>query len=719
MQAHGYQNEISSQSLVTLAKIRQQKPMSKHLPENSFVSQLAKRGDTIAAIGVIVVITLIVIPLPPHLLDVLLTFNIAFSLIIILVSMYTLKPLDFSVFPSLLLVVTLFRLGLNVSTTRLILLKAYAGDVILAFGNFVVGGNYVVGIVIFLVIVVIQFVVITKGATRIAEVAARFTLDAMPGKQMAIDADLNAGLIDDEEARKRRMEIAREANFYGAMDGASKFVRGDAIAGIIITTINILGGLVIGVLQRGMPLPTALHTYTLLTVGDGLVAQIPALVVSTAAGIIVTRAAAEADMGADIVKQLLVQPKPIALVAITLLFVGLVPGLPMVPFFILSAAAGGIAYFSRQAQRRSEELPPPEADLQPPKGGIEDIKQLLHIDPMELEIGYGLIPLVDKEQGGDLLDRVSMIRRRSALELGIIVPPIRIRDNVALEPDSYLIKIKGTEVTKGKLRGGALLAMNPGLAKGEIEGTPTSEPVFGLPAYWIEPSQKGKAERMGYTVVEPPAVVATHLSEVIRSHADELLGRQDVQNLVDGIKESHPAVVEELIPKVMGIGGVQKVLQRLLKERISIRDLVTILETLADYGPMVRDIDQLTEYVRQSLSRSICKQFSDEQGEIKCLTLDPKLEQILSDSIKRSETGATLALEPGIVRKLFDSISAKLEKFAPINQQPVILCPASIRVHLRRLMEGILPNLVVLSYKEIAPSIKVNSIGMIGLEDES
>lgn len=378
-----------------------------------------------------------------------------------------------------------------------------------------------------------------------------------------------------------------------------------------------------------------------------------------------------------------------------------------------------IAYFSRQVQKRSEELPPPETEGQSPKGGMEDIKQLLHIDPMGLEIGYGLIPLVDKEQGGDLLDRVSMIRRRSALELGIIVPPIRIRDDVALEPDAYLIEIKGTEVAKGKLKGRCLLAMNPGLAKGEIEGTPTSEPVFGLPAYWIDPSQKGRAERAGYTVVEPPAVVATHLSKVIRSHADELLGRQDVQNLIDGIKESHPAVVEELIPKVMGIGGVQKVLQRLLKERISIRDLVTILETLADYGPMVRDIDQLTEYVRQALSRSICKQFSDEKGEIKCLTLDPNLEPLLSDSIKRSETGEALALEPNLVRKLFDSVSAKLDKFAPVNQQPVILCPAGIRVHLRRLVEGTLPNLVVLSYKEIAPTTKVSSIGMIGLEDES
>ncbi len=693
--------------------------MKREISENSFISALAKRGDTIAAIGVIAVITLIVIPMPPRLMDILLTFNITFSMIIVLVSMYTLRPLDFSVFPSLLLVATLFRLGLNVSTTRLILLKAYAGEVIFAFGNFVVGGNYVVGVVIFLVIVVIQFVVITKGATRIAEVAARFTLDAMPGKQMAIDADLNAGLIDDEEARRRRAEIAKEADFYGAMDGASKFVRGDAIAGLIITTINILGGLVIGVFQRGMNLPTALHTYTLLTVGDGLVAQIPALIVSTAAGIIVTRAAAEADMGADIIKQLLVQPRAIALVAVTLLFCGLVPGLPTVPFFALSAAAGGVAYLTRQAQRRAEEEPPLEAKEQPKREGMEDIKQLLHIDPMELEIGYGLIPLVDREQGGDLLDRISMLRRRSALELGIIVPPIRIRDNVSLEPDAYLIKIKGTEVTKGKLKGNCYLAMNPGLAKEGIEGTPTSEPVFGLPAYWIDPSQKGKAERAGYTVVEPPAVVATHLSEVIRSHADELLGRQDVQNLIDGIKESHPAVVEELIPKVMGIGGVQKVLQRLLKERISIRDLVTILETLADYGPMVRDIDQLTEYVRQALSRSICKQFSNEKGEINCLTLDPKLEQILSDSIKRSETGATLALEPGLVRRLFDSISAKLEKFAPLNQQPVILCPASIRVHLRRLVEGVLPNLVVLSYKEIAPPTKINSIGMIGLEDES
>jgi len=694
--------------------------MKSSSPESGFVSKIAKRGDTIAAVGVIMIIILIVIPMPPHLLDILLTFNITFSLVIILVSMYTLKPLDFSVFPSLLLVATLFRLGLNVSTTRLILLKAYAGDVILAFGNFVVGGNYVVGIVIFLVIVVIQFVVITKGATRIAEVAARFTLDAMPGKQMAIDADLNAGLIDDDEARRRRMEIAREADFYGAMDGASKFVRGDAIAGIIITVINILGGLIIGVLQKGMAVSTALHTYTLLTIGDGLVAQIPALIVSTAAGVIVTRAAAEADMGADIVKQMLVQPKAIGLVAVVLLFCGIVPGLPTLPFFILSAAAGTIAYLSRQAQKRPEEpSPSPGAKTQPQREEMEDIKKLLHIDPMELEIGYGLIPLVDREQGGDLLDRVSMIRRRCALELGIIVPPIRIRDNVELEPDEYLIKIKGTEVTKGKLKGKSLLAMNPGLAKEKIEGTPTSEPVFGLPAFWIDPSQKGKAERVGYTVVESPAVVATHLSEVIRSHADELLGRQDVQNLIDGMKESHPAVVDELIPKVMGIGGVQKVLQRLLKERISIRDLVTILETLADYGPMVRDVDQLTEHVRKALSRSICKQFSNEKGEINCLTLDPKLEQILSDSIKKTEAETTLALEPNMVRKLFDSISAKLEKFVTANQQPVILCPASIRVHLHRLVEGVLPNLVVLSYREIAPSTKVNSIGMIGLEDEN
>ncbi|MDI3540523.1 MAG: flagellar biosynthesis protein FlhA [Thermosediminibacterales bacterium] len=676
-----------------------------------------KFGDILVVIAVIAIVIMMIIPLPTFILDLLLTFNITLALVILLVSMYTLEPLQFSIFPSLLLLTTLFRLALNVSSTRLILINGFAGNVIRAFGEFVIGSNALVGFIIFLILIVIQFIVITKGAERVAEVAARFTLDGMPGKQMSIDADLNAGLITDAEARKRRLDIQREADFYGAMDGASKFVKGDAIAAIIITIINIIGGLITGMIFKNMDFSTAVSHYTLLTVGDGLVSQIPALLISTATGIIVTRAASDSNLGEDLLKQILSHPKVLLIASAALAFLGIMPGLPTIPFFVLSAIMGFSGYSmyhtgKKEISKVEEEEIKKETDyLKKP----ENVVSLLQVDPIELEFGYGIIPLADVNQGGDLLDRVIMIRRQCAVEMGIIVPVIRIRDNIQLRPNEYVIKIKGVEVSRGELKPDHYLAMNPGTVEEEIEGVQTVEPAFGLPAVWISKEKKDKAEMLGYTVVDSPSVIATHLTEVIKRYAHELLGRQEVKMLADSVKESHPALIEELVPKVLSLGEIQKVLANLLKEGISIRDLVTIFETLADYGNITKDPDMLTEYVRQALSRVITKKYVYD-NRLKVITLDPKLEELIRDSIQQTDHGNYLSINPEITQKIFTSLSNEIKKFSSINQEPVILTSPVVRLFFRRLIEHTFPNLAVLSFNEIEPRVEVQSIGMVSIK---
>ncbi|MDD3297324.1 MAG: flagellar biosynthesis protein FlhA [Firmicutes bacterium] len=671
-------------------------------------------GDIVIAIMVVSIVIMIIIPLPTGIMDFLLTLNITLSLVILLISMYINEPLQFSIFPSLLLLTTLLRLSLNISTTRLILRDADAGEVIRAFGDFVVGGDAVVGFIIFLIIVIIQFIVITKGAERIAEVAARFTLDAMPGKQMAIDADLNAGLINEAEARERRKNIEREADFYGAMDGASKFVKGDAIAGIIITLINISGGLIIGIVQRGMEFQSALSTYTLLTVGDGLVSQIPALLISTSAGIIVTKTASDSNLGSEITRQLFAQPKVMFLSAGLLAALGLVPALPQRPLYMLAVLLFISGNSIRRAAKGTQEgmgeetQPTYIEEMRKP----ENVMGLLQVDPIEVEFGYAIIPLADVNQGGDLLDRVVMIRRQIALELGMVVPIIRLRDNIQLNPSQYRIKIKGIEVSEGELVMDGFLAMDPGTADGEIEGTDTTEPAFGLPAKWIKEGERDKAELLGYTVVDPPTVISTHLTETIKSHIHELLGRQEVKKLVDNLKENYPTLVEELLPKQMTFGEVQKVLANLLKEGVSIRDLVTIFETLADYAPVTRDPDMLTEYVRQSLSRTISKKFVAGK-KAKVVTLDRDLEERIMNSVQQTEQGSYLTLDPAVTKDIMNSLSKQMELFNQLGEQPIILTSPVVRLYFKKLTEQFAPGLVVLSYNELDPGIEIQSMGMV------
>ncbi len=686
---------------------------------NTLVQKLTTQKDLLIAIGVVGILGMIIIPLPPPMLDLFFATNISLSIIILLLTMYIKKPLELSVFPSLLLITTLFRLALNISSTRSILLHAYAGEIINTFGKFVVGGNYVVGMVVFLIIVVIQFVVITNGAQRVAEVAARFTLDAMPGKQMSIDADLNAGLIDEAEARRRREEIAKEANFYGAMDGASKFVRGDAVAGIIITFINIMAGVIIGVMQLGMSADEALKRYALLTVGDGLVAQIPALIISTATGILVTRASAESNLGADVSTQFTSNPRILGFVSLILFGLALVPGLPKFPFFFLSMLSGLTSYALQREEVRKEEeeqkvLEEEEAAKKPsPPQEEETVESFLQVDPMELEIGYSLIPIVDPEQGGDLLNRITIVRKQIAMDLGIIVPPIRIRDNVQLRPNSYQIKIRGVKVAEGEIMPGYYLAMNPGTAEKKIPGIETREPTFGLPAIWIKEEEREEAELAGYTVVDGTSVISTHLTEVIKRYAHELLTREDVKRLIENVKKNYPAVVEELIPEVMSIGEVQKVLKNLLREQVSVRDMVTILETLGDYAPQVKDIDLLTEYVRIALSRSIVSRYLDENGELWIITLDPELEKQISNSIQKTEEGSYLALEPRFAQKFLQALSKEMERASSTGHQPVLVCAPNLRRYIKLFTERVLPNLVVLSYNEINTDVNLKTVGMV------
>jgi flagellar biosynthesis protein FlhA len=678
-------------------------------------------SEIILGATVVAILMVMILPLPTPLLDLLLTFNVTFGIIVLLTSVYTLKPLDFSIFPSLLLLVTLFRLSLNVASTRLILLhgsegEAAAGQVIRAFGAFVVGGNYVVGLIVFVILVVINFLVITKGSGRIAEVAARFTLDAMPGKQMAIDADLNAGLIDENQARTRRAAIAREADFYGAMDGASKFVRGDAIAGIIITLINIIGGLVIGVVQQGMPVVNAAQRYTILTVGDGLVSQIPALIISTAAGVIVSRAGSDTTMGKELSRQFTLQPRALLLAGGIVFIFGLLPGLPAAPFMTLGAVVSFIGYMANRQQTQEAQVEMEEAQREataPPPP--ERVEALLPLDVLELEVGYGLIPLVDEEQDGDLLERIRSIRRQFALEMGFIVPPMHVRDNLQLKPGEYAVLIKGIEVARSDLMLGHLLAMDPGDTKKKIEGIDTREPAFNLPALWIPEKKKEEAQNAGWTVVDLSTVVATHITEVIRNHADELLSRQDVQKLVDTVAQTDAKVVEELVPGLLNVGQVQKVLQNLLKERVTIRDLTTIMETLADHANLTKDPELLTEFVRQKLARSIVRQYETAEGELPLLTLGADIEDLMSKSITETERGAYLHIDPDLGQSILNALNNTLDTFTQMNYQPILLCSPMVRRHLRKLTERFIPNLVILSHNELTPTVRLKVLGEAGL----
>jgi len=597
------------------------------------------------------------------------------------------------------------------------LLDGEAGKVIEAFGNFVVGGNYIVGSVIFMILVIIQFVVITKGATRIAEVAARFTLDAMPGKQMAIDADLNTGLITEDEARERRRQIAREADFYGAMDGASKFVRGDAMAGLLITVVNILGGLSIGVLQRGMAVGEAAQRYTLLTIGDGLVAQIPSLIIATAAGVLVSRAGStEKSLGEDLTGQLLQKPRALLVTAAVLAFFGIMPGLPTVPFLLLAGVTGVTGYLTERAERMKAQAAQVEEAAKVEVPEPERVKRLLHVDPMELEIGYGLIPLVDASQGGDILDRITMLRREFATDLGLVVPPIRIRDNLELQPNNYAIKIAGTRLAGGEVMVGMYMALNAAAAPGEIQGIPTAEPAFGLPAVWIGDAQKERAEALGYTVVDATSVLATHVSETIRDHAAELLGRQAVQELLDGVKKNFPVLVDELVPNVLTVGQVQRVLQNLLAERVGIRQLPTILETLSDYGAITKDVDVLGEYVRHGLCRQITAQYRDAEHKVNAVLLDPQLEPQLVNSVQKTGRGSALVLDPDTGRLLIDTIGKVVHQASAVAASPVLLCSPTLRLALKRFIGRDLPKLAVLSFSDLAPDAAVQSVGLVRVE---
>lgn len=684
----------------------------------------ANSSDSVMVLLVVGILMVMVIPLPPYLLDFLLALNITFSIIVILMAMYTVRPLDFAIFPSLLLVATLFRLSVNVASTRLILLHGNegtlaAGKVIKSFGSFVVGGNYVVGMVVFIILVIINFVVITKGSGRIAEVAARFTLDAMPGKQMSIDADLNAGLIDESEARQRRAIIAKEAEFHGAMDGASKFVRGDAIAGIIITFINIIGGFVIGVLQKKMPIVVAAQNYTLLTVGDGLVTQIPALIISTSAGIVVSRAAAESSMGADFSKQFLSNPRAIYLGSLVIFLFGLIPGLPHIPFIVLGMIVGGSTYlFDRRKRAAMATQRVKDVEAEKAKVAPESVEHLLMLDPMEFEVGYAIIPFVDREQDGELLDRIKSIRRQFAVEMGMVIPPIHIRDNLNLKPSEYRILIKGVEVGKYELMIKHLMALDSGDAVQKIDGIPTKEPAFDLPALWIPENRRDEAKFAGYTVVDNTAIIATHLTEVIRRHADELLGRQEVQNLLDNLAKTHPKAVEELTPSLISLGGIQKVLQNLLREGVSIRDILTIVEALADYAPVTKDSDLLTEYVRQRLARAIVSPYMPKDGVLRVITVEQDVEDVLVNSIQHTEHGSYLSVNPKVASSVMNSVTRETEKVTAKDFQPIVLCSPALRRHFRRMVEQFAPSLVVLSHSELSKNIRFKSLGKVQLGHE-
>ncbi len=673
-----------------------------------------KNNNMLVAIFVVFIVLFIIVPMPPVILDLLLVINITLSLLILINAIYATDALSMSSFPTMLLFTTLYRLSLNIISTRLIVGKGEAGGVIRSFGRFVGGNDLIVGFIIFLIIMIVQFLVITKGAERVSEVAARFTLDAMPGKQMAIDADLNSGLINEMEAKERRKRVQREADFYGAMDGATKFVKNDAIFGIISTAINIIGGIIMGLVRQGRTFEDVLETYTILTIGDGLVNQIPSLLISIATGVIVTRAAAETDLGSDLIRQIFNSSRVMYIGAGACIIL-----MPVLWQWSLLLVAGFLIYLGLQLDKRKvveskqEEQKIEEQEVEEIRKP-ENVVSLLQVDPIELEFGYAIIPLADKNQGGDLLDRVVMIRRQLAIELGVIVPTIRLRDNIQLNPNQYVIKIKGVEVASGELMLDHFMAMNPGTAEEEIDGIPTYEPAFGLAAVWIHESQRDRAEMLGYTVVDPPSIVATHMTEIIKRHIHELLSRQDVQTLVDNVKSTCPAVVEELIPKVMSLGEIQKVLSNLLREGVSIRDMVTILETLADYAPITRDTDMLTEYVRQSLGRAISRTYIN-QNNADVITLDPKLEQLIMDSVQRTEAGSYIAMDPAMSNKIVNKAAAMTERIVQSGKMPIILASPMVRLYFKRLTENSIPGLVVLSYNELDPALEVNSVGMVSV----
>ncbi len=694
---------------------------------NPFFAKLHANRGMIFPLAVISLLMVILVPLPPAVLDFLLLFNMTLSVMVLVTTIYVQSPLEFSVFPSLLLATTMVRLVLNAATTRLILTAHgntqtalfAAGQVVETFAEFVTGGSLAVGVIIFIIIVVIQFVVITKGASRISEVAARFTLDAMPGKQMAIDADLNAGLIKEDEARRRRQEVAQEADFYGAMDGASKFVRGDAVAAIVITVVNILGGLYVGMVENNWPIMDCLKLYTKLTIGDGLVSQVPAFVVSLAAGLIVTRSSSKSNLGDEVIVQVLAKPKALIIAAAFLMLMSFT-SMPKPPLLIIGGCCAGLAYtLTKNEKRKVDDTARDDREkVAKEKKEPEKVEKLLELDTMELEVGYGLVRLVDTAKGGDLLDRISMIRRQIATDLGIIVPPIRIRDNMQLAANDYVVKIKGQKIGKGETFPEQFLAMDNGATSGPIVGaTQTTEPAFGLPAFWITEPQRGQAELLNYTVVEATSVLATHLTEIIKSHAYELLTRQEVKNLIDNLKTRMPALVEEVIPTLIKPGELQKVMQNLLRERVPVRDLETIIETLGDFVGRTKDLDVLTEYVRNALARTICKQNVDEQDRIWCLTLDPALEDLINGHIERNERGMTNTMPPQTVQQIVQRIANKAQELTQSGRPAVVLCNPAVRQALRRMLESGLPHVAVMAFNEIVQEVTVEAVAMVGMND--
>jgi len=676
-----------------------------------------KKADVGIALYILAAFAMLIINIPSWLLDILLAFNIAMAFTVMFVCMFIKEVLDLSYFPTILLFTTIFRIALNVSSTKLILNTGDPGNVVATFGSYVGGGDLVIGIIVFIILIIIQFMVINKGSERVAEVTARFTLDAMPGKQMAIDADLNTGAITDKEAKIRRDKIQQESSFFGSMDGAVKYVKGDATAGLIITAVNIVGGIVMGVTREGLEIMDAVDKYTILTIGDGLVSQIPSLLISLSTGILVTKGSKEADFGSVLIKQLFGLPKVMYLVGITLTVLGFVTPLNPVIFAGLGAAfiiGGRMIESNIETAKIEEETSQDEVaaeEIRQP----ENVTSLLQVDPIELEFGYGIIPLADVNQGGDLLDRVVMIRRQIALELGTVVPIIRLRDNIQLNPNQYIIKIKGIQVSEGEILFDHYMAMNPGYVEEEITGIPTFEPSFHLPAIWITESQRERAESMGYTVVDPPSIIATHLTEIIREHISELLTRQDVQHLINNLKESHPALVEELTPKLLGLGDIQKVLQNLLKEGISIRDLLSVFETLADYATTTRDTDILTEYVRQSLKRAICNKFFPQNETTSVVTLDPKLEQMIMGAVKQTEQGAYLNLDPDTTRAIMKALEKETKKLEDMGRAPIVITSPIVRIYFKRLTEDYIKDLIVVSYNEVESNIELQSVGMISV----
>ena len=689
------------------------------LPTNPIFARLHENRGMLFPFAFIGLLVVLLVPLPTWMLDVLLVSNLMLSVLVLVTTIYVRSPLEFAVFPSLLLAITLFRLVLNVATTRLILTgdgtTHSAGDVVQAFADLVTGGQLAVGVIIFTIIVVIQFIVITKGATRISEVAARFTLDAMPGKQMAIDADLNAGIIKEDEARSRRAAIAQEADFYGAMDGASKFVRGDAIAGIVITFVNILGGFYVGMAVKGMDAWGCLSVYTKLTIGDGLVSQIPAFVISLGAGLIVTRTSSKNDLGNEMLGQLFAKPKSLVIVAVFALVL-MVAGAPKVIVTVMAGGCFTLAAVLGRNQRAATLTAAKAKAAEVTKKEPEKVEKLLDVDTLELEVGYGLVKLVDATKGGDLLERISLIRRQVALDLGIIVPPVRIRDNMQLSANDYVVKVKGQAVGRGVTYPEQFLAMDNGATSGPIpHAEATVEPAFGLPAYWISDSQRSQAELLNYTVVEATAVLATHLTELIKSHAHELLTRQETKNLLDNLKARVPALVDELVPAVVKPGELQKVMQNLLRERVPVRDLETILETVGDYAGRTKDLDVLTEYARNALARTICKQYVDDQDRLNCLTLDPALEELINGHLDRGERGTTNTMPPATAQQIVGQVSVKAAELTGSGRSAVVLCSPQVRSAVRRMLESALPHVAVLAYNEVVPDVSVEAVGLIGM----